>query len=606
MTEMNEETADKIYQIKHKLSKYSEKKVNADKVNEYLEILGNVEINAEVLKETNICKFLKELKKKENPGFSQNAANLISKWKNDLVTKSNETNCKYEPIEINTVKSQNITPTSYNPTPKSSNKELKVKKKFSDDKSEKKTKEHEKRSKRRSDLVPQSIEKKAKLTLSDYKSLKGSTVKDEPNMFDSGNSINENEDSDLSEQQSDKNSVSGNNNNDLGFDSLSDDDMNTERYSPTPISNQINNKLSVSFNKVKSNESSSKKKMKSEQSSEDNFLFTEPSKAIKQKTKLEPYEPTSISNNNKNKKEIVTPPVPSISLQDLLSNNNSSKSEPYEPTSISKPLTSVYRSSSRPNPSFQISTREKEISKTSESVDEALSRIMKQKKAKFALYTGRKNNNNIQLSVPKLYDLCSRTLIDNLDTLPNKISIYNMSHDFAIAFELLKPVLERANAKQLENVENYSPHLLSDTDYIWKRISEQEFKKIEAPDDDESWRELYFKKLDAREEQFQRARNLVSKMQKSKPQERMTQMATMRPTTKRAVYLGPKSYNGPREGPAKSTSRPTSSSTPSYTKSAPKVIVHAERKPVSGFARAPPVMSQGMRATMKMLKNRRR
>lgn len=32
-----------------------------------------------------------------------------------------------------------------------------------------------------------------------------------------------------------------------------------------------------------------------------------------------------------------------------------------------------------------------------------------------------------------------------------------MTHDFAIAFELLKPVLEKANAKQLENIENYSP-----------------------------------------------------------------------------------------------------------------------------------------------------
>jgi hypothetical protein len=32
-----------------------------------------------------------------------------------------------------------------------------------------------------------------------------------------------------------------------------------------------------------------------------------------------------------------------------------------------------------------------------------------------------------------------------------------MTHDFAIAFDLLKPVLEKANAKQLENIENYSP-----------------------------------------------------------------------------------------------------------------------------------------------------
>ena len=32
-----------------------------------------------------------------------------------------------------------------------------------------------------------------------------------------------------------------------------------------------------------------------------------------------------------------------------------------------------------------------------------------------------------------------------------------MTHDFAIAFDLLKPVLEKSNAKQLEHIENYSP-----------------------------------------------------------------------------------------------------------------------------------------------------
>lgn len=32
-----------------------------------------------------------------------------------------------------------------------------------------------------------------------------------------------------------------------------------------------------------------------------------------------------------------------------------------------------------------------------------------------------------------------------------------MTHDFAIPFDLLKPVLEKSNAKQLEHIENYSP-----------------------------------------------------------------------------------------------------------------------------------------------------
>ncbi len=53
-------------------------------------------------------------------------------------------------------------------------------------------------------------------------------------------------------------------------------------------------------------------------------------------------------------------------------------------------------------------------------------------------------------------------------------------------------MIEKCNAKQLEAIEYYSPNLIADTDYIWKRIYEQEFKKTEEPDEDESYRELYY------------------------------------------------------------------------------------------------------------------
>lgn len=83
-------------------------------------------------------------------------------------------------------------------------------------------------------------------------------------------------------------------------------------------------------------------------------------------------------------------------------------------------------------------------------------------------------------------------------------------------------MIERANAKQLENIESYSPDFVAHTDYIWKKLSQQEFKN-QIPDEDESWRELYFRKLDEREEALQRARALVSSRQAQKPTGRMTQ-----------------------------------------------------------------------------------
>ncbi len=93
--------------------------------------------------------------------------------------------------------------------------------------------------------------------------------------------------------------------------------------------------------------------------------------------------------------------------------------------------------------------------------------------------------------------------------------------------------------------------------------------------------------MDEREQQFQRARNLVSKMQKAKPVERVTKIATIKQTTKNfGPYLGPKSYNGQRSGSSISSSATSSSSKTSasgYTKSAPKVVVHATHKPSKYF-----------------------
>lgn len=76
-------------------------------------------------------------------------------------------------------------------------------------------------------------------------------------------------------------------------------------------------------------------------------------------------------------------------------------------------------------------------------------------------------------------------------------------------------------------------------------------------------------------------------MQKAKPVERVTKIATIKQTTKNfGPYLGPKSYNGQRSGSSITSSATSSSSKTSasgYTKSAPKVVVHATHKPSKYF-----------------------
>lgn len=85
-----------------------------------------------------------------------------------------------------------------------------------------------------------------------------------------------------------------------------------------------------------------------------------------------------------------------------------------------------------------------------------------------------------------------------------------------VAYELVRPVLERANAKQLDKIESYSPvslynyikkkvilfinifFFLKDfvqySDDLWRNLCLKEFKESE-PNEDEAWRELYFVSL---------------------------------------------------------------------------------------------------------------
>ena len=55
----------------------------------------------------------------------------------------------------------------------------------------------------------------------------------------------------------------------------------------------------------------------------------------------------------------------------------------------------------------------------------ALENIMKNKNIKHVIYTGRKNAGAGNQHVSKLYDLAVRALVESLDELPNRISIYS-------------------------------------------------------------------------------------------------------------------------------------------------------------------------------------
>lgn len=589
MSDSIEDTIEKVNRVKQKLIKYSEKNINNEKVLEYLGTLKILGVNAEIAKATEICQVLKVLKKKENPHFSHKAGEIIKEVTRD---KSSNHELRNDSVLNNCVPKKERKPEKEQSNP-SKNKTL-LSSTSSTDKKSKNSESSKRLSEIESEQLRSNAEKRPKLSLQDYK--KNYTIKDEFDMFDTKYSNNNEQFEQQSGYQSKSSKIKCEKESTENENEYVPYDPKAAVVNSQNMSRKYEGKSSNNFPAIQSLESK-----KSKQETNSNV-----SKYPNLNAKAEPYVPESIS--NKAKQSIVIPPVPSMSLEDLFGDSTSSKAEPYEPKIPMQPVTSLPRAATSIRPSSYIpSLKPVPAEKTDAEIDDALSVIMKQKQSKRMIYTGRKTTGNALPTVSKLYDLCSKTLIDSLDILPSKIATYNMTHDFAIAFELLKPVLEKANAKQLENIENYSPHLLCDTDYIWQKISEQEFKKIEPPDNDESWRELYFRKLDEREQQFQRARNLVSKMQKAKPVERVTQIATIKQKTKNfGPYLGPKSLNGHRPSGSLSSSTTSSSSKSSsgFTKSAPKVIVHATHKPAG--TRIPPVMSQGMRATMKMLKVRKK
>lgn len=111
-------------------------------------------------------------------------------------------------------------------------------------------------------------------------------------------------------------------------------------------------------------------------------------------------------------------------------------------------------------------------------------------------------------TVPTLYDMCIRVLIENIDAL---------EFTGGVPFDILKPVLERATADQLFVLEHYNPYLMEDTDVLWKYHSNREFKKNERQEM-ESWREMYMRCLDEREAKLKTlTANIKQSIDKSVP-----------------------------------------------------------------------------------------
>uniref|UniRef100_A0A1E1XCY6 Putative transcription elongation factor b polypeptide n=1 Tax=Amblyomma aureolatum TaxID=187763 RepID=A0A1E1XCY6_9ACAR len=135
------------------------------------------------------------------------------------------------------------------------------------------------------------------------------------------------------------------------------------------------------------------------------------------------------------------------------------------------------------------------------------------RKDRTQVYSGRRNC--FLPEVPTLLEACVRVLVDNIE---------GMAYTGGVPYDILKPVLEKCTAKQLYGLEDYNPYLLDDTDELWQAHCVREFKGS-TPDQGETWRELYLKKYDEREQKFKSLTATISASMAKATPVRQTKLA---------------------------------------------------------------------------------
>ncbi|KAM6280220.1 elongin-A-like [Porphyrio hochstetteri] len=140
-------------------------------------------------------------------------------------------------------------------------------------------------------------------------------------------------------------------------------------------------------------------------------------------------------------------------------------------------------------------------------------------------FTGRRLNSKMQVysgsktaSLSKmltLYEQCIRVLQNNIDLL----------HEVGgVPFEILEPVLARCTPEQLFRVEECNPTFREESDHLWKNHCQRDFKS-ESPLEYESWREMYLRLFNQREEKLKRLTKNILSAQSEKPKGRQVKMA---------------------------------------------------------------------------------
>ncbi|KAM6405869.1 elongin-A-like [Pluvialis apricaria] len=134
-------------------------------------------------------------------------------------------------------------------------------------------------------------------------------------------------------------------------------------------------------------------------------------------------------------------------------------------------------------------------------------------KSKMQVYSGSKTTCLSKMLT--LYEQCIRVLQNNIDSL----------HEVGgVPFEILEPVLTRCTPEQLFRIEECNPTFTEESDHLWKKHCQRDFKN-ESLLEYESWREMYLRLFNQREEKLKVLTKSILSAQSEKPKGRQVKMA---------------------------------------------------------------------------------
>nr|XP_015203928.1 PREDICTED: transcription elongation factor B polypeptide 3 [Lepisosteus oculatus] len=125
--------------------------------------------------------------------------------------------------------------------------------------------------------------------------------------------------------------------------------------------------------------------------------------------------------------------------------------------------------------------------------------------SKMAVYSGSKT-----AYLPKmmsLFEQCIRVLQNNIDSI-DEVG--------GVPYEILEPVLERCTPEQLYRIEQCNQCFMEESDELWMRHCQRDFRR-ESPQEYESWREMYLRLHDEREERLRMLTQNISSAHANRP-----------------------------------------------------------------------------------------